>query len=410
MQLTEKRPFFLEAKSLFDNAPVMLLYTRRITDPDYGGRVNIQRERAAASVLAARDRDETGAARNVAAQRSVWNVGRLSSLGLSATLLQHRDFHSAAASADARIRWGTRNRLILAAAGVDRTGFDRQPFEGYAGMFYDFGLMAAEISTNYRGPDYNINDLGWDTYTNIFSQRVYLIKEWFPRGSFLQRIGFDSNNRRRSFADGSHVEGVGNLELYATTRSDWTLGAGSEWGSNYRRNYWAAERPYRDNFGAFRPEFHPTWYRWAWLQTNRRLPVELYALANVSTLQEGHFWSLMPEAQLKLRANLDLTGGLIWQRVWGVAEYYDGRSTDLRLWKFKLHYSPVLPVTLRGTVQWDEGGKSASTNLLLAWNWRAGSWLYIVFDEAGRTTNPVMYTHPGDRTLRLKWTYYFTLP
>ena len=39
--LTEKRPFFLEVGNFFETSPIQLLYTRRITDPDFVTRVYI---------------------------------------------------------------------------------------------------------------------------------------------------------------------------------------------------------------------------------------------------------------------------------------------------------------------------------------------------------------------------------
>jgi len=48
------------------------------------------------------------------------------------------------------------------------------------------------------------------------------------------------------------------------------------------------------------------------------------------------------------------------------------------------------------------------TNLLLAWNWHPGSWMYLVYDE-GRATNPLAYNTEGDRTVRVKATYFFTI-
>ena len=81
-------------------------------------------------------------------------------------------------------------------------------------------------------------------------------------------------------------------------------------------------------------------------------------------------------------------------------------------------YSPVLKLTLRSTVQWIDRGdaqitgyasNTLLTNLLLAWNWRPGSWLYLVYDE-GRTTEPLAYQTEGDRTVRVKGTYFFTVP
>jgi hypothetical protein len=420
--LYEKRPFFLEAKDLYENAPIMLFYTRRITDPDYGGRLSAQAGNFRWTVLGAKNKAESGKLQNAGSGRLVCNLGKLSSIGVTTTYIDSTtyadsaDFRAAAVSVDSRIRWGQRNLVYMAAAGVDRTGRDKQPLQGFGGVFLDLGMVNLSSSLDYRGMDYNINDMGWDNYSNVFQQKVGFSKEWYPGKHGLYRWTFANNYRRRTFTDGSHAEGAASLEVSATTRSYWTATLGGEWGDNFYRNYYAYTRPYRDNFSVwgFDTEYYKTSWQWASLQTDPRLPVEATIAVDYRTYREGHRFSLAPDFQIKPRPNLDFSLGLDWERVTGVPpqKLWEIGFSDpsLMLWRLKAHYSPSVHVTLRGTVQWLEYERRAYTNLLLAWNWHPGSWFYVVFDEAGRATNPLMMNRPGDRTVRVKWTYYLTVP
>lgn len=440
--VSEKRPFFLESKELFDDAPVSLFYTRRINNPIAGGKVNLRQDNFRASVLMARDDHATGlvGARYAAAGRGVWNLGRLSTLGVTGTYLHDKSYwpglQAAAGSVDARIRWHERDRLLIAVAGVNRQYLNhhsnsdpyavnfrdhrRQPVEGYADMFKDFHFTTVDVSADYRGEDFNINDLGWDSFSNLVLQRLWIGKDYYPKTSAFQYVGYDVSFRHRTLTDNSHPETFLDYDLYATTRENIQMQIGSEFGNWYRRNYYtAADKPYRDNFGWFAPEYHPISTYWLWIASDQRKPLEAEVTATYGSLYEGRKWSLEPDVTVKPRANLDFMAALSWQHVWNLTPQTmsdlglkDSQGRDIRnprVWRLRARYSPVLNVSLRGTVQWREDAHAVQTNLLLAWNWRSGSWFYVVYDETGRPAEPLSLSKPGDRTVRLKWTYYFTV-
>jgi len=414
--VTEKRPFFLESKELFDDAPVSLLYTRRINNPEYGGKTNFQQDNFRASLLAARDDNTAYGSRNVAAGRGILNLGGTSTLGFTGTFLkglrQYSSFHAATGSVDARLRWKERDQLVLAAAGVERSGFDAQPFQGYADLYEDLRLTSMDVTLDYHGKDYNINDLGWDSYSNVMSGRFLLTKAYYPRTSLFQYVGYDASVRRRFLADGTYPETFFDGNLYATTRENLQLQVGSEWGDWYRRNYYTAlDKPLRDNFGIFRPELHPVSTHWVAVTSDDRQPVEVVFSGSFGTLYEGRQWTAEPEVTVKPRANLDVMVAYSQEEVHGAIDFDSTRGIrDFRIWRLRAKYSPTLNLSLRGTMQWRADLKAVQTNLLLAWNWHSGSWFYVVYDETGRPTEPLAYAKPGDRTVRLKWTYYFTVP
>ncbi len=410
--LAEKRPFFLEAKTLFDTSPIQLLYTRRIADPDYGGRLNGQWGPLRASVLAGRNRYEDGNPQDAAAGRTEWNVGRQNTIGLTSTFLNAQDtFHAATADIDARIRWGTENNLTLAFAGVERTGNDAQPFEARGSLFMDFGFLRGNVGSLYRGQDYNINDLGWGSYSNTMEHYLWVGKQWQRKSGFLQYANFNLNGWQTSIADGRFGAGGGNWNGYVRTRSNWELASGMNWGTFYRRHYADEDEgetgELRDSFGQFDPEFHPNADRWIWFESDDRKPIVYSAGASEGTFREGHYWSVNQSATVKPRANLETTLVVAWMRVWDAADINDYQLTDYRIWRWRTRYSLTLDLSLRGTVQWVEEDDELLTNLLLAWNWHPGSWFYLVYDET-RPTIPLAWANAGERTIRLKLTYFLT--
>ncbi|MFH1011986.1 MAG: DUF5916 domain-containing protein [bacterium] len=322
--LTEKRPFFLEAKSLFDSSPIQLLYTRRVADPDFGTRLNGQWGVLRASILAGRNRNEDGDAQDAAAGRTVWNVGKQNTIGLTGTCLNEQDrFHTVTAGIDGRIRWGLENRLTLAFAGVERTGNDRQPFESRSDLYMNLGPVRSSWQSVYRGQDYNINDLGWGSYSNTLEHYVWFGREWMPKKGFLQDAWLNLNGWQSSLPDGRFGAGGGNWNVYLQTRGNWEGGCGMNWGTYYRRHYADEDEgetgELRDNFGMFNPEFHPNHDRWAWFESDDRRFLSYSAEGSQGTFREGQYWSVGQRLTLKPRANLETNLTSSWMRVWDVS-------------------------------------------------------------------------------------------
>ncbi len=96
-----------------------------------------------------------------------------------------------------------------------------------------------------------------------------------------------------------------------------------------------------------------------------------------------------------------------WTRVWEAQRVNDGEMSDFRILRLRTRYSPTINVSLRGTVQYVLEDEALLTNLLLAWNWSPGSWLYLVYDESRETDLRTDWI-TGDRTIRMKWTYFIS--
>jgi hypothetical protein len=201
------------------------------------------------------------------------------------------------------------------------------------------------------------------------------------------------------------------------------FGAGTDWGVDNRRKYTfsLSDGEFRDSFfewfGRFDFENHPYHTQWGWFETDDRRWLTYYTEGNFGTFREGRKQIWNHKVTVKPRANLETSIAMDWTRLWDVSDVNNYATTDARIFRWQTRYSPTLNLTLRGTLQWiDEGdpqitgysGKTLLTNLLLAWNWHPGSWFYIVYDE-GRITNPLAYNAEGDRTIRAKATYFFTV-
>ncbi len=415
--LQEKRPFFIEAKELFDTAPITLLYTRRIADPDYGGRVNGQFRAGRLSLLGGKNRSENETLQDAAAGRMQWNVGKRHDAGTTVTYLSERNFHAYAFEQDARLRWGQDNWIQAAFAGVDRTGLDKQPLLAYMRHRQNNGFIKWEVGSTYSGTDFNISDLGYQRYSNRFENIVWLGREYYPKGTLFESFGFDLNGLHETFTDGKYDRGFVSWGTYNKLRNGWWVGGGIDAGKGVRRKYVSDETKaaeYRDNFGGFNPRIHPSNWKWAWFDSDSRKPVELHYAMSWGTIREGKELDFTPSIVLKPRGNLESTVAFSWTRVKDVSDFNDYDPTEFRIWRMTMRWSPGLNSSFRGTVQWVHDNyygvhDEILTNLLYAWNWQPGSWFYVVYDEAGRATQPLAYDRPGGRTVRLKWTYFFTV-
>ncbi|MBI5060335.1 carbohydrate binding family 9 domain-containing protein [candidate division KSB1 bacterium] len=406
--LQEKRPFFLEAKELFDTAPIQLLYTRRIADPDYGGRLNGHAGRCKLSILAGQNRSAGGVLQDAAAARALWDVGKLSNIGLTATHLSEPGFHANAVEAETRYKWTADNSVNVSGAYVDRRGDNTEPFMLQYRQSLGHRYVNSYVSSFYRGPDFAINDLGWSSYSNVFQQTLWIGREYYPKHFFLESIGFDLSTFHNALTNGKFDQGEANLGFYQKTRGQNWLGFGASVGKYTRRKYDDAGSSH-DNFGNFDINVHPGNGQWLWFDSDNRRPVELHVYTGHNTFREGKAYDINANIVAKPRGNLEATLASNFSRFIDVIDIRDGALTDYHIWRLNARWSPTLDMSFRATVQFLNDSDLLLTNLLYAWNWRPGSWCYLVYDEADRTVRPLTYDTPGARTLRAKITYFFTV-
>ncbi len=423
----ERRPFFLEGKQIFDNSPHQLLYTRRITDPDLGTRGTYQMNNLRASALVARNWDSNGNAQFTGAARGMVNVGNRSTVGLTTTYIEAEEFSSSVLGADTRLRWNEENDFTFAITGVNRTGSSAKPFATNTRLHAAHGKFRGTIEHGYRGRDANYNDLGWSSYTDQHWNWGSIDYREFPENGYLESYSLSLNGYQESLGDGRFPYGSGNWNFGLRLRNYWNFWGGMSWGTYWRRLYADEDAgetgEFTDNFGEYDFTKYNTYSRWFGFQSDIRRPLEAWVGMSESTHRNGKRWAVNIAFTLKPTSNFISTLSHNWQQVRNVSDVNNRMRTNYHVVAFTSRWSPSLELMLRGTVQYitaEELDEEISEtemqlnehlvmNLLLSWNWRPNSWLYIIYDD--RQDDELLDNdHPGDRTVRLKWTYFLSLP
>ncbi|MCB9357801.1 MAG: carbohydrate binding family 9 domain-containing protein [Calditrichaeota bacterium] len=433
--LSEKRPFFLENKEYFEETPYTFVYTRRVTDPDYGARVNVQHGDFKLSAFGGKNRfayQDSGDTLRVKLQDATFGRASLDfrkrhRIGVTWTFLNQTGYSAATAGIDARFRFRERDRLWFWLAGVERSGYpeqhwwrvdkvrDEQPIEARGSYLRDFGPVRSDFAVGFRGKDFDNNDLGWGDATNAIRQSWWMGDNYYLDGTILRNVGFDINQFYATLSDGKAAEGYGNFNVFTTTRSNWDFGGGMEWGTDFRRVYQGPTGgEFRDNYGTFNHEFYRYYWHWLWLWNDSTKPLRYGFDGRYRTFRDGNAFSFEPETSWRPRSNIETALEMDWTQVWNARDFND-ETADFRNWIFKVSWSPSLHLTFRSTFQWIEesyfGDKGLLfANLLMSYNWSPGSWFYLVYDETGRDADPLDVSAPGERTLRAKLTYFFTVP
>ncbi len=417
LYVEEKRPFFLEGLGLFQGMPIDIFYTRRINNPDFGGRVTGQWGNVRSSALVAHNLDPDGMEQEVAAARSVLNFGQGSTIGFTGTMLREEGYHANTGMIDTRLRWDEENFFDLSLAGVDLPDAKKQPVGARMELYLAKDNWRGATFALYSGQDFNINDLGFagGQYSRAIQQRVWVQRAIFPKETKLQSFHINFNLGHEFMPDGKYYERFGNVNAHAHTHGNHYFGGGMSWGSGFFRERYedeweeegVPEEALYDNYGAFLPEWHPWYYRWIYLETDNRKPVEVHLFRGQGTFREGYTWENEADVIWKAISKLEISSALNWTRVWEAQRVNDGEMSDFRILRLRTRYSPTINVSLRGTVQYVLEDEALLTNLLLAWNWSPGSWLYLVYDESRETDLRTDWI-TGDRTIRMKWSYFIS--
>jgi Domain of unknown function (DUF5916) len=452
--LQEKRPFFIEGMSLFDTHGFSLLYTRKITDPDFGARINGQFGDVKSSMLAAQNRTEDGEIQYTGAARATKNIGKSSTLGFTSTYLfqeeYNKDFevdttdmgvkipfdvvdlHAAVASIDGRLRWGEFNQYTFMATAVERTESDDQPFGVNMSVFLRKNDWRGNFWSTYKGKDFEINDLGFSGYTNLIAGGTWVGRNVYLDQGYFSELHLNVNFNNEIMPDGRFWEKGGNFNCNLKTENNSWWGGGLAIGDGFfrlRPDDDEEDLPqyskYSDNFGGFNPEYHPWRSIWVWYDSDTRKLFYWEWNLDYGTHREGTSFDGELEGTYKVRSNFEISGEYNLQRIKNAYEVNEGDRTDFHVLVSKASWSPSLNVSLRGTFQYVlenrhtlidvEKDNDVLLNLLFAWNYQPGSWLYLVYDDSRGAYfddyNAVQRNwNRGDRTVRMKWTYFFTAP
>lgn len=225
----EKRPFFLEGIELFAT-PGRLVYTRRIADPTAGAKITGKFGKVGVALLSAAD--DTGSGRDwVTIARVRRDVGTDSLAGVTFTGREGPDGHNRVAAADARLVF-KKLYYVLGQVGGSWTES--------GGVTRSAPLWAAEFDRTARRWGFNYKLLGYGT--DFETQSGYVPRsdmvefrasnrftKYGSQGALLQNVtvffGPDRIWHYRDFLKTRPLEGTDSLNVSATLRGGWVLGA-----------------------------------------------------------------------------------------------------------------------------------------------------------------------------------------
>ena len=221
----EKRPFFIENATLFDT-PMNLFFSRRIIDPQFGGRLTGKHGPWAFGALAADDRasgqlvDEDEPGFGSRATNGVMRLQRefsgQSTIGVLATAREFGDSSNQVVSLDTRLRlnprWFFRGQIAKSYT-QDSDG------RKYSGPAYIARLSRTgrnlNMSTEYEDLSPNFNtDLGFTERVDVRKVTQYVGYRWWPESStllsfgptFLAQVNYNRENRLQDWYLSSQLE------------------------------------------------------------------------------------------------------------------------------------------------------------------------------------------------------------
>jgi hypothetical protein len=187
----EKRPFFLENASYFDT-PIQLLFSRRIANPDAGGRLTGRAGRYAVGALAVRDQPGSGSA-DVFVLRVNRDVGSESSVGFFGSSRSLVRQSNRVAGVDARTKVGANwfATFQAVASATHAPGRDTLDGSAYRGTVLRSGRhLTYNADLNDRSAGFG-TALGFVDRTDLRSLDQTFSYRWFPAKSRLLSLGPD---------------------------------------------------------------------------------------------------------------------------------------------------------------------------------------------------------------------------
>lgn len=210
---SELRPFFVEGAEIFEmQAPVTVVHTRTIVDPDYGAKLSGQVGRFSAGVLAANDRapgrvdDSQDPAFHETAQtfiaRARYDLYAESNLGAIVTDREFLDGHSRVFGVDGNFRLSPTLSSRFRAIGSSNRGLGEDEIGGHmlvAGLSQSGRNMRWGVSAHEISPDFG-TEVGFVRRTDIrqissnlgyrFWPESWVIN-WGPSIDYSQNYDFD---------------------------------------------------------------------------------------------------------------------------------------------------------------------------------------------------------------------------
>ncbi len=399
-------------------------------------------------------RDEYGALKtaviepeaNYLVTRVKQDIMRNSSVGLMATAVnqKHSDAHYTG-GADWNLRFHEGDYQVNGQVVASKTGPEEDGWGGLAVLEKSGGEnLVGSMTFQYRDRGLNLNRIGFldrPNYKEFWGWFQFKTnkKWWIVRKSWNNlNLGYSSN-----LDDVGLVRG-GNFNNSIQLTNFWEVGGGS-W-VDYDRTY----SDYETRGGPPAPiPIGKNW--WLWLSTDRRKWYGLFGQVGGGDTYDGHYNEYITELTLQPRSNIELTASPRYRTHWGVSRWLtyltdsEGNRTDDIFGEQRLHR---VDLTFRGTFTFTRdltlqfyaqpffaaveysnfkrllppdsfepvdssvydpeveqpnfNWTSFNSNLILRWQYRPGSALYLVWTQARESTRSI-----GDFDFGRDWDQLF---
>jgi len=405
--LTEKRPFFLEGASIFDT-PWDFFYSRRITNPQAGGKISGKIGGTRLMAVAARNENGEAQIEDFGILRLKRDVLGQSNVGVTVTDKEGPGgYYARLWAADARVKFNDRWAFSTLAGQSYRPGIDQDNWTYRAETSYSSDRYSGNVYFSAMTRDFDMNDAGFMSYSDY--RRTGFWWQYAPRPMKwgVRKIHNNFNGTLEWQHDFSHRERYFNYNNSFEFMNHWWAGFGAEYNEGYRRDYVDEGESYQnyDNFGQYNYEFHQGGWQWIWAETDFSRP-----LAFGTEYAQGDYWDgysrrLNATLQVRPRENLEIRLRERFTHVFGVSDIEEGAPTDFIVGQLKVEWTASRKIYTRLNTQYVHRDKVYLTNALIGYNFAPESWAYLVYDDS-RHDQPLGWNSVQDRIIKMKVTYF----
>lgn len=404
--LTEKRPFFLEGASIFDS-PFELFYSRRITNPEAGGKISGKLGGTRILALAARNLNQDKQAEDFGVLRVQRDVFSRSALGFLVTDKEGPEADYARVwSADGRFKFGQPWALEGQVAQSFKPELYNHNWAYTAEAGYTSDKYSGEMLYTAVQRDFRANDVGWVRYSDF--QRAYTWLQYAPRPEKwgIRHIYNNVNIGAETLFDLTHQGHWFNYNNSLQMMNYWWWGFGAEYNSYFRRHYVEEGEAYSlyDSRGQYNFEYYKSLWGWVWFETDFAKPLALAINYSQGDYRDGYEHDVYTTLQVRPRANLELRLQEEYSHIRGAAEINDGAKTDFFVGRLKTEWTLTRKLFTRFTLQYLHDEEAYLTNALLGCNFAPESWFYLVYDDARGEL--LGWQSVQDRTIKMKVSYF----
>ncbi|RJP81205.1 MAG: hypothetical protein C4524_02265 [Candidatus Zixiibacteriota bacterium] len=383
--LQEKRPFFLEGGSIF-NSPVQLFYSRRITNPELGGKISGKIGSVKLAALVARNLNQADQREDFGILRLKRDVLEKSEVGILLTGMQGADgYFNRVWSADTRLRLGNPWDIDALIGQSFRPGISRNNFTHRLGIGWYTAAHTVEALFTGSGRDFDANDAGFVGYSDNQKGMAHYQLTLRPETWGVRRIIWDVGTHGETLYDLSLPQSAVNASVNVQTMNYlyYNLSWNHRFDQYLRRYNWSGQpASYYDNFGPYEMAHYQDLNTYsANVQTDGARPLSGGFGYELGDFRGGYLRSWNGSIQARPKSNLTLQVVGDYSRVTGSPDFNGGAATDFIVGRFKTEWTLSTRLFTRMNLQYIHGDEIYLTNALLGYNFAPRSWFYLVYDD-----------------------------